>query len=97
MKYHKMLKKNNWLKKRKEEEEEVQAKGINKDKLYMNRNALKKEEEGKVDQSFGWNVYGEEATYKAYDKRCEKMKQRQGGEKQTEDALNRLQEDIIRQ
>lgn len=97
-----MLKKNNWMKKRKEEEEEIQAKGINKDKLYMNRNAVRKEEEERVDQSFGWNVYGDEATYKAYDKRCEKMekeKQRQGEgeEKRMDDALNRMQQDIIRQ
>ena len=98
--YHKMIKKNNWLKKRKEEEEEIQAKGINKDKLYMNRNALRKEEDGeRVDQSFGWNVYGDEATYKAYDKRCERLeKQKQAeGEGKGEEALNRLQQDIIRQ
>lgn len=42
--YHKMMKKNEWLKKRKEAEAEVEAKGLNKDKLYLNRNALKKDE-----------------------------------------------------
>lgn len=36
----------------------------------MNRNSLKREKELKEDQSFGWNVFGEEATYRAYDKRC---------------------------
>jgi hypothetical protein len=53
-----MLKKQQWLKKKKEGEEEVIAKGLSTDKLYLNRNALKKEEEEKVDQNFGWNVYG---------------------------------------
>lgn len=38
------MKKNEWLKKRKEAEAEVEAKGLNKDKLYLNRNALKKDE-----------------------------------------------------
>lgn len=37
-----MMKKKEWLKKRKDAEEEVEAKGLNKDKLYLNRNALKK-------------------------------------------------------
>ena len=58
MNYHKMLKRNNWIKKRKEEEEEIIAKGINPTKLYLNRNALKKDEDEKINQSFGWNVYG---------------------------------------
>ena len=40
-----MLKRNNWIKKRKEEEEEIVAKGINPTKLYLNRNALKKDED----------------------------------------------------
>lgn len=39
----------------------------------MNRNCLRKEQEEKVDQSFGWNVFGEEASYRAYEKRCEKL------------------------
>ena len=68
--YHKMMKKQEWVKKQREAEEEVQAKGLNRDKLYMNRNALKKEEQDRPDTHFGWNIYGEEAYYKAYDKRC---------------------------
>jgi len=36
----------------------------------MNRNALKKEKEEKPNQSFGWNVFGQEASYKAHEKRC---------------------------
>lgn len=57
--YHKMVKKEQWLQKRKNAELELEAKGLSKDKLYLNRNAIKKEEAEKVDQSFGWNVYGE--------------------------------------
>ncbi len=37
-----MMKKKEWVKKREEAEEEVVAKGLTKDKLYLNRNALKK-------------------------------------------------------
>lgn len=100
------MKKKEWLKKRKDAEEEVEAKGLNKDKLYLNRNALKKQEEEKPNENFGWNVYGEEAFYKAYHKRCqtlekdekayeEQMKGVQG--KTSEDALNRLQQEIQKQ
>lgn len=101
-----MLKKQQWLKKKKEGEEEVIAKGLSTDKLYLNRNALKKEEEEKVDQNFGWNVYGEEAYYKAYHKRCQTLekddklyKDAIKGEtiKPTEDALTKLQQDVIKQ
>ena len=46
--YHKMMKKQEWVKKQREAEEEVQAKGLNRDKLYMNRNALKKEEQDRL-------------------------------------------------
>jgi len=38
-----MLKKNEYLKKRKEAEEEVLAKGLKSEKLYMNRHSIKKE------------------------------------------------------
>jgi calcium/calmodulin-dependent protein kinase (CaM kinase) II/peptidyl-prolyl isomerase G (cyclophilin G) len=104
--YSKMLKKKEWWKKRSEAEQEVEAKGLSKDKLYLNRNALKKEEEEKPDESFGWNVYGEEAYYKAYHKRCGAIEidsvayqeQMNGGiTKPSEDALNKLQQDITKQ
>lgn len=42
----------------------------------MNRNALKKDEgdeEKKPNQTFGWNVYTEDAYYNAYDKRCQAL------------------------
>ena len=39
-----MLKKKEYWKKRTEAEQELEAKGVSKDKLYLNRNALKKEE-----------------------------------------------------
>lgn len=42
--YSKMLKKKEYWKKRTEAEQELEAKGVSKDKLYLNRNALKKEE-----------------------------------------------------
>jgi len=44
-----MMKKQEWLKKRKSAEEEIEAKGLSKDRLYLNRSALKKEEEEKPD------------------------------------------------
>jgi len=37
-----MLKKKDWLKKNAEAEKEIEAKGLSKDKLYLNRNAIKK-------------------------------------------------------
>ena len=40
--YHKMIKKNQWHEKLKKSQQELQAKGISKEKLYLNRNALKK-------------------------------------------------------
>lgn len=52
---------------------QIAAKGLEKSKTYMNRNCLKKEKEIKEDQSFGWNVFGEQASYKAYERRCEKL------------------------
>lgn len=39
----------------------------------MNRNSMKKDKEARQDQSFGWNVFSEDAYYKAYDRRCEKL------------------------
>jgi hypothetical protein len=50
------------------------AKGVDAGKLYMNRNGGRKEEAEKGDdQSFGWNVFGEDAYYKAYERRCGKL------------------------
>jgi hypothetical protein len=40
-----MIKKKDWYEKRKLAEEEIQSKGLSKDKLYMNRNAIKKDDE----------------------------------------------------
>lgn len=39
-----MIKKQEWLEKRKNAELELEAKGLSKEKLYLNRNALKKEQ-----------------------------------------------------
>jgi peptidyl-prolyl isomerase G (cyclophilin G) len=72
----------------------------------LNRNALKKDEGEKIDESFGWNVYGEEASYKAYHKRCltlekddKSYKEQMTGAdvKPSDEALNKLQQDIIKQ
>lgn len=74
----------------------------------MNRNCLRKDKEEKVDQSFGWNVFGEEASYRAYEKRCEKLGFNEERYKQqmenpglaikpSEEALNNLASDIQRQ
>ncbi len=69
-----MIKKNEWLQKKKHAEELLESKGISKDKLYLNRNALKKEDEDeKPNKSFGWTIYSEDAYYNAYDKRCQAL------------------------
>ena len=70
MNYRKMIKRQEYQEKISRSEKQLAAKGLDKNKLYLNRNALKKEKEHKEDQSFGWNVFGEDAYYKAYDRRC---------------------------
>lgn len=40
--YHKAMKKEEWLEKRKLLEEELKAKGIKEDKLYLNRTSAQK-------------------------------------------------------
>jgi hypothetical protein len=67
--YHKAMKKEEWLEKRKHLEEELKAKGINEEKLYLNRTCVQKDESDGKD-GFGWNVFTHEALYKAYYRRC---------------------------
>lgn len=40
-----MIKKREWLEKKKQAEEEIESKGISRNKIYLNRNALKKEDD----------------------------------------------------
>lgn len=69
---------------------------------------MKKEKEDKGIEHISWNVYGEEAYYKAYDRRCQHLQkddeyyleQKELGYSKNqikEEALNRLSEDIIKQ
>ena len=96
------------MERRERSEKELAAKGLDRSKLYLNRNSLKKDKEEKEDRSFGWNVFGEDAYYKAYDRRCEKLemdkdryeKQMENPDamiKPKEEALNALVEDIQKQ
>lgn len=57
------------MEKRKLLEEELKAKGIKEDKLYLNRTCAQKEEL-EVKEGVGAGVFTQEALYKAYHKRC---------------------------
>ena len=106
--YRKMRRREEWEEKTKRSEAELAAKGIGKEKLYLNRTSLRKEREEKPDQSYGWNVFGEEAYFKAYHRRCDKLEvDREKYKEQmtnpdkvhepSEQALNLLAEDIQKQ
>jgi calcium/calmodulin-dependent protein kinase (CaM kinase) II/peptidyl-prolyl isomerase G (cyclophilin G) len=85
------------------------AKGLEAGRFYMTRNVGKKEDTEKgEDQSFGWNVFGEDAYYKAYDRRCGKLtfdKERYQKQmedptivmKPTEESLNEMVSDLQKQ
>lgn len=107
--YHKAMKKEEWLGKRKHLEEELKAKGINEDKLYLNRTCGNKEETDNGKDAFGWNVFTHEGVYKAYYRRCaehpidkEKYEKDKNSfpsplDKPSDEALNRLAADVEKQ
>lgn len=52
---------------------ELEFKSIDEKQYYLNRMALKKDDEEpkkKKSEYFGWDVFNEDAVYNAYKKRC---------------------------
>lgn len=76
---------------RKEKLEELQFKGIDQEKKYMNYTAQQQEhydskKKHQVD-NFGWNVFNDDALYTAYKKRCANLPFNEDQYKQQMDEL----------
>eukprot|EP01016_Furgasonia_blochmanni_P006591 TRINITY_DN12641_c0_g1_i5.p1 TRINITY_DN12641_c0_g1~~TRINITY_DN12641_c0_g1_i5.p1 ORF type:complete len:354 (-),score=116.49 TRINITY_DN12641_c0_g1_i5:157-1218(-) len=100
--YEKNLKKEKWSEKNKLYQEELELKGIEKDKTYMNQAASKAEtllHKKKRNETFGWDIFNQESLYRAYKKRCGDMphykelyeKQKDGGKVDVPESDERLQ------
>lgn len=107
--YDRIRKRKEWEEQQKDFLEEVEKKGVTKDKKYLTDTVAKTDKMKRRDKktiTFGWDVFNEDAVHRAYEKRVEKLQRddldfekltEEDRKKLEQERLDRLVDDIAAQ